>query len=71
MNTYSFNHDSFLPRHIQELQSSWSAEEMRQRAAMGRRKTQKLLRLVTTSVSEPELWAVGSIGPDDLLRLVG
>lgn len=71
MTTLQFNSKSHIARQLQETQSRWSSEERRERAAQGRRKTEELFRLVSDCMPEPDVWAVGSIGPDDLLRLAG
>lgn len=69
MNTIS--RESFVARHLEEAQARWSAEERRQRAALGRRRAQELMRLIDGASSDADLWAVGSVGADDLARLVG
>lgn len=69
MNTIS--RESFVARHLEEAQARWSPEERRQRAVLGRRRTQELMQLIDGAPSEGDLWAVGSVGADDLARLVG
>jgi len=56
---------------MREIQAQWSPQERRQRAAEGRRRMQEFFRLVEEPSAETEIWAVGSLGDDDLQRLVG
>lgn len=71
MNTLRLRQELPAARHMEETQARWSPEERRMRAALGRTRTQELFNMISHSVDESEIWAVGSIGPDDLTRLVG
>lgn len=68
---HTISRESFIARHLEEAQARWSPEERRQRAALGRHRAQELMRLIDGAPAEADLWAVGSVGPDDLARLVG
>jgi hypothetical protein len=54
----------------QEVQDLWSADERRARAEAGKRRRQQLVRILEEAW-EPEIWAVGAPGDEDLPRLAG
>jgi hypothetical protein len=54
----------------QEIQDQWSDDERRARAAAGRRRRQELVQMLEEAW-EPEIWAVGAPGDEDLSRLAG
>ena len=56
---------------LDQIQSRWSPEVRRQRETEGRRRARDFVRDFLASPAEPEIWAVGSLGQDDLQRLVG
>ncbi len=55
---------------LREIQARWSPDERRARAAEGHRRRQQLFTLISCP-AEPEIWAVGAPGDDDLPRLAG
>ncbi len=54
---------------MREIQSRWSPQERRQRAAEGRRRIQEFLQMVGETPAADEIWAVGALANDDLERL--
>ena len=72
MRTAAFSNSRIdLRPDMREIQAGWSAQERRARAQEGRRRMQEFLNLVECPPADPEIWAVGALADDDLLRLVG
>jgi hypothetical protein len=67
--TLTFDKSSRASRR-QDIQDRWSADERRARAEAGRRRRQQLARMLEEAW-EPEIWAVGAPGDEDLPRLAG
>ena len=55
---------------LREIQAQWSPAERRARASEGRRRREQLFGIIACP-TEPEIWAVGAPGNDDLPRLAG
>jgi hypothetical protein len=68
--TTSARKSNIAPR-VRQIQARWSSDERRQRAEEGRRRRQQLFDLLTSSSSEPEIWAVGAPADDDMRRVAG
>jgi hypothetical protein len=56
---------------VREIQSQWSPQERRRRAETGRRLRNEFIRRLIDIPAEPEIWAVGAPGDEDLQRLAG
>ena len=54
---------------MEEIRGSWSPEERRRRAALGRKRQEELLDLLEGVPNDPDHWAVGAPAIDDLQRI--
>lgn len=60
---------SSIARRVREVRGQWSPQERRQRAEEGRRLRSEFVRRIVEAQYEPEIWAVGALGDEDLQRI--
>lgn len=60
---------SLIAHRAREIRGQWSPQERRQRAEEGRRLRGEFVRRIVESQYEPEIWAVGAPGDEDLQRI--
>ena len=68
-NTTSPNQSSLIARRAREVRGQWSPQERRHRAEEGRRLRSEFVRRIVQAQYEPEIWAVGALGDEDLQRI--
>jgi hypothetical protein len=61
--------ESYLDR-AHSVRDAWSHAERRRRASLGCRLQRAFLRQLAGDPVQPEIWAVGSVTSDDLVRFV-
>lgn len=61
--------DSLIARRTREIRGHWTPQERRQRAEVGRRLRHEFVRRIVDAPCEPEIWAVGAIGDEDMQRI--
>lgn len=54
---------------VRSVQARWTADERKERAAEGRRRTEQFLKFIAPEPPETEIWAVGAAMSDDITRL--
>jgi hypothetical protein len=69
MNTTFSRNQSSLAVRIREIQRQWSPKERVRRAELGQRRLREFLQRILQPPIEPEIWAVGAIGDEDIRRL--
>jgi hypothetical protein len=69
--TTSPKQTSLIARRAREIRGHWSPQERQQRAEEGRRLRREFVRRIVEAPCEPEIWAVGAIGDEDMQRIAG
>jgi hypothetical protein len=58
-----------ISQRVRDIQANWNPIKRRQRACQGRRRLERLGRLVVAPCKTAEVWAVGALDTADLHRL--
>ena len=63
--------ESTIAKRVRQIRDRWSPQERLRRAEVGRRRSLEFMRRIIEVPVEPEIWAVGALGDEDLRRIAG